>query len=96
MEQETKPSILPSFTFDQFTKNPVGAIAIICLMAVSWLYVDLRGTYKEQIAISNQKIEKLEYKIDQLQIQLKKSDSTLSAAITELRIINESKPKNNI
>ena len=89
--EEIKTPGLPTFTFDQFTKNPVGAIAIICLLAVSWLYVDLRGTYKEQIAISNQKIEKLEYKIDQLQVSIKKSDSALAAAITELRILN-SKP----
>ena len=74
--------------FDQFRKNPVAAVAFCMLLAVSYLYVDLRSGYKEQIEKSNQKIDALDLKIDRLSYALKKSDSALAAAITEIRIMN--------
>jgi hypothetical protein len=74
--------------FDQFRKNPVAAVAFCMLLAVSYLYMDLRSGYKEQIEKSNQKIDALDIKIDRLSYALKKSDSALAAAITEIRIMN--------
>lgn len=85
-----KPSALP-VSFDQFKKNPVAAVAFCMLVAVGYLYYDLRDGYKEQIDKSNQKIDALDLKIDKLGNALKKSDSALSSAITELRIINTMK-----
>jgi hypothetical protein len=84
---KVKPNALP-VSFDQFRKNPVAAVAFCMLLAVSYLYMDLRSGYKEQIENSNKKIEALDLKIDRLGYALKKSDSALAAAITELRIIN--------
>ena len=75
-------------SFEQFRKNPVAAVAFCMLLAVSYLYVDLRSGYKEQIEKSNQKIDALDIKIDRLSYSLKKSDSALAAAITEIRIMN--------
>jgi hypothetical protein len=77
--------------FDQFRKNPVAAVAFCMLAAVGYLYYDLRDGYKDQIEKSNQKIDALDLKIDKLGYALKKSDSALSSAITELRIINTMK-----
>jgi hypothetical protein len=77
--------------FDQFRKNPVAAVAFCMLAAVGYLYYDLRDGYKDQIQKSNQKIDALDLKIDKLGYALKKSDSALSSAITELRIINTMK-----
>jgi len=74
--------------FSEFRKNPVAAVAFCMLLAVSYLYVDLRSGYKEQIEKSNQKIDALDIKIDRLSYALKKSDSALAAAITEIRIMN--------
>ena len=81
------PSPIP-VSFEQFKKNPIAAVAFCMLLAVSYLYVDLRSGYKEQIEKSNQKIDALDLKIDRLSYVLKKSDSALAAAITEIRIMN--------
>ena len=85
-----KPSALP-VSFDQFKKNPIAAVAFCMLVAVSYLYVDLRSGYKEQIEKSNHKIDQLDIKIDRLTYALKRSDSALASAITEIRIMNTMK-----
>jgi hypothetical protein len=75
-------------SFSEFQKNPVAAVAFCMLLVVGYLYVDLRSGYTDQIEKSNKKIDALEVKIDKMAYALKRSDSALSAAITELRIIN--------
>jgi len=75
-------------SFSEFRKNPIAAVSFCMLLAVSYLYMDLRSGYKEQIEKSNQKIDALDLKIDRLSYALKKSDSALAAAITEIRIMN--------
>ncbi len=52
---KVKPNALP-VSFDQFRKNPIAAVSFCMLLAVGYLYVDLRSGYKEQIEKSNQKI----------------------------------------
>ena len=74
--------------FEQFKKNPVAGVAFCMLVAVSYLYYDGKTSYLGQIEKSNQKIDALEIKVDRMGAALEKSDSALSAAITELRIIN--------
>lgn len=74
--------------FDDFRKNPVAGVAFCMLVAVSYLYYDVKTGYGDQIEKSNQKIDALEVKVDKMAYALKKSDSALAAAITELRIIN--------
>ena len=84
-----KPSANPlPISFDQFRKNPVAGVAFLALVGVSYLYYDVKSSYTEQLENSNKKIEALDLKIDRLGYALKKSDSALAAAITELRIIN--------
>jgi hypothetical protein len=85
-----KSNALP-VSFDQFKKNPVAAVAFCMLLAVSYLYMDLRSGYKEQIEKANQKIEALDMKIDKLTYALKKSDSCLAATMTEIRIMQTMK-----
>jgi hypothetical protein len=75
-------------SFEEFKKQPVTAVAFCMLVAVSYLYYDVKTGYGDQIEQSNKKIEALELKVDKMGYALKKSDSALAAAITELRIIN--------
>lgn len=75
-------------SFNEFKSNPVAAVAFCMLLVVGYLYVDLRSGYTDQIDKANKKIDALEIKMDKMAYALKKSDSALSAAITELRIIN--------
>jgi hypothetical protein len=87
---KVKPNALP-ISFSEFRKNPVAAVAFCMLLAVSYLYVDLRSGYKEQIDKSNQKIDALDIKIDRLTYALKRSDSCLASAMTEIRIMQTMK-----
>jgi hypothetical protein len=84
------PNALP-VSFDQFRKNPIAAVAFCMLVAVSYLYFDLRSGYKEQIEKANQKIDAMDVKIDKLTYALKKSDSCLAATMTEIRIMQTMK-----
>ena len=84
---KVKTNPLP-ISFDDFKKNPVAGVAFCMLVAVSYLYYDVKTGYADQIKISNEKMNNLELKIDRMNSALKKSDSALAAAITELRIIN--------
>ncbi len=84
---KVKANALP-VSFEDFKKNPVAAVAFCMLVAVSYLYYDVKTGYGDQIENSNKKIEALELKVDKMGYALKKSDSALAAAITELRMIN--------
>jgi hypothetical protein len=81
-----KPTALP-VSFEQFKKNPVAAVAFCMLAAVSYLYLYLKSGYKDQIQNLNIKLENYDVKLDKMNYALKRSDSTLASAITELRII---------
>ena len=84
------PNALP-VSFEQFKKNPIAAVSFCMLLAVSYLYMDLRSGYKEQIEKANSKIEALDVKIDKLTYALKRSDSCLAFAMTEIRIMQTMK-----
>lgn len=86
---EKKNSIVPSFNFDQFVKEPVKAFLLITLAAIGYLYVDSKMQYGELIEKQGQKIEKLEAKIDELTSQLKKSDSIAAATTSRLILLQE-------
>jgi hypothetical protein len=89
-ETKIKANALP-ISFDQFRKNPVAAVAFCMLLAVGYLYIDLRSTDREQIDKANAKIELLDIKIDKLTYALKRSDSCLASAMTEIRIMQTMK-----
>ncbi len=77
--------------FEQFQKNPVAAVAFCMLLAVSYLYFDLRANNQEQIDECRKEMAVLRAEQKQAYRALKTADSALSAAITELRIINSMK-----
>jgi hypothetical protein len=84
------PSPIP-VSFDQFRKNPVAAVAFCMLLAVSYLYMDLRSGNQAQIDECRKEMAVLRAEQKQAYKALKTADSALSAAITELRIINSMK-----
>jgi hypothetical protein len=86
---QKKNSIIPSFSFDQFVKEPVKAFLLITLAAIGYLYIDSKMQYGELIEKQGQKIEKLEAKIDELTSQLKKSDSIAAATTSRLILLQE-------
>ena len=85
---DKKISALP-ISFEQFSKDPVNGFLFITLIAIGYLYVDQKLMYTEQIESQGSKIEKLEAKIDALGIQLKRSDSLLSATTSKILVLQE-------
>mgnify|MGYP000352543832 FL=1 len=85
---DKKISALP-ISFEQFSKDPVKGFLFITLIAIGYLYVDQKLMYTEQIESQGSKIEKLEAKIDALGIQLKRSDSLLSATTSKILVLQE-------
>ena len=77
--------------FSEFKKNPVAAVAFCMLVAVSYLYMDLRSSNQTQIDECRKEMAVLRSEQKEAYRALKTADSALSAAITELRIINSMK-----
>ncbi len=88
LEMDKKISVLP-ISFEQFSKDPIKGFLFITLIAIGYLYVDQKMQYTEQIESQGNKIEKLEAKIDALSIQLKRSDSLLSATTSKILVLQE-------
>lgn len=76
-------------SFKEFSKDPVKGLLFIVLLAIGYLYVDIKLSNKEIQEGQNKKIELLEVKVDQLTLQLRKSDSALSAATSKIKVLQE-------
>ena len=82
-------AIKPPISFKEFSKDPVKGLLFIVLIAIGYLYVDIKLSNKEIQSSQNQKIEQLEVKVDALTNQLRKSDSALSAAVSKITVLQE-------
>ena len=82
-------AIKPPINFKEFSKDPVKGLLFIVLIAIGYLYVDIKLYNKEIQSNQNQKIEQLEVKVDALTNQLRKSDSALSAAVSKITVLQE-------
>lgn len=76
-------------SFKEFAKEPVKGLMFICILAVGYLYVDIKMSNSNSQAAQNAKIEKLEIKVDQLTESLRRSDSALSAAASKIAVLQE-------
>lgn len=75
--------------FKTFSKNPIVATLFLVLIAVSYLYIDVRSTFKEQISSQNEKVLRLEEKVDIMQTVLRRTDSSLAAATSKLSTLEQ-------
>ena len=82
-------TVKPPISFKEFAKEPVKGLMFICIIAVGYLYVDIKMTNSATQKQLNEKITILEKKVDQLTDQLRKSDSTLSAAASKIAVLQE-------
>jgi hypothetical protein len=76
-------------TFKEFSKDPVKGLLFIVLIAIGYLYVDIKLSNKDIQDKQNTKIESLEVKVDGLTNQLRRSDSALSAAVSKINVLQE-------
>lgn len=88
----TKKSIstnpLP-ISFKDFVKNPVIGTLFVVLIAISYLYIDIRSTFKENAKAQDVRIEKCENRLDRVQEALRVSDSTKAVVTTQLKTLQE-------
>ena len=82
-------NIKPPITFKEFSKDPVKGLMFICIVAVGYLYVDIKMSNTAIQDRQNAKIETLETKINQLTDQLRKSDSTASALASKITVLQQ-------
>ena len=66
----------------------VGTLFLV-LIAISYLYIDVRTTFKEQATSQNVRIEKVEIRLDKVQEALRVSDSTKAVTTTQLQTLQQ-------
>lgn len=82
-------AVKPPISFKEFSKDPVKGLMFICIIAVGYLYVDIKMSNNNIQERQNTKIEALENKINTLTEQLRKSDSTSSALASKIKVLQE-------
>lgn len=82
-------AVKPPISFKEFAKEPVKGLMFICIIAVGYLYVDIKMTNSATQKQLNEKITVLETKVDQLTNALRRSDSALSAAASKIAVLQE-------
>jgi F0F1-type ATP synthase membrane subunit a len=64
-------TIKPPISFKEFSKDPVKGMLFIVLIAIGYLYVDIKMSNKEMAEKQDRKISQYEVKVDTLQNQVK-------------------------
>ena len=82
-------TIKPPITFKEFSKDPVKGLLFIVLIAIGYLYVDIKLSNQEIQTKQDKKIEALESKVSTLVDQLRKADSTASALSSKIQVLQE-------
>lgn len=82
-------AIKPPISFKEFSKDPIKGLLFIVLIAIGYLYVDIKMSNNEIVKKQDVKIEILENKVDLLSNQLRKSDSALAAAVSKIGLLQE-------
>ncbi len=76
-------------SFKEFAKNPIVGTLFLVLIAISYLYIDIRTTFKEQATSQNIRIEKVEGRLDKVQEALRVSDSAKAVTTTQLQTLQQ-------
>ena len=63
-------NIKPPISFKEFSKDPVKGMLFIVLIAIGYLYVDIKMSNKEMAEKQDRKISQYEVKVDTLQNQV--------------------------
>lgn len=64
-------------SFQEFKSNPTAAIAFVSVLAVAYLFYELRSTYQQQEKDQNIRIEKLEEKNERYEHKLEEMNLKL-------------------
>jgi hypothetical protein len=82
--------------FKDFAKDLVKGVLFIVLLAVGYLYLDNKSSYKdqlteckEQVSSCSVKVLTLEQKLEDKTEKLRRADSVMSVAVARLEVLNE-------
>ena len=64
-------------SYKDFLKNPVIGILFLSLFAITYLYLDNKGNYKDVISKQENRIIKLESTVERLQVEVNRRDSLI-------------------
>jgi hypothetical protein len=81
--------VKPPISFKEFSKDPVKGLLFIVLVAIGYLYVDIKMSNNAVVAKQDAKIVVLETKVDLLSNQLRRSDSALAGAVSKITLLQE-------
>jgi archaellum component FlaF (FlaF/FlaG flagellin family) len=82
-------AIKPPISFKEFSKDPVKGLLFIVLIAIGYLYVDIKLSNQDIQKKQDAKIESLEQRVTVLVDQLRKSDSAASALASKITVLQE-------
>ncbi len=84
-------TIKPPITFKEFSKDPVKGMLFIVLVAIGYLYVDIKMSNKENSEKQELRIERYEAKVDTLQNQVRDLISQSASSNAKIQILESLK-----
>ena len=74
-------------TFEQFSKDPVKGLLFIVIVAIGYLYIDIKMNNSEQVGKCDEEVVRLNQKVDVLTEHVRKSDSTLGYMVSKVEML---------
>lgn len=84
-------TIKPPISFKEFSKDPVKGLLFIVLIAIGYLYVDIKMTNKETVEKQEVRIREYEAKVDTLQNQVRVLISQASSSQAKMEMLESLK-----
>jgi hypothetical protein len=89
VESVVSGAIKPPISFKEFSKDPVKGMLFIVLIAIGYLYVDIKMSNKEIVSKQDIKNERLEAKVDTLQSHVKELISQAAEARAKNEVLEQ-------
>ena len=80
---------MPLYFFKNITSKLINKKIAIVLIAIGYLYIDIRSTFQGSIQKNDVRIEKLEQRVDLVQEALRRSDSSNAVSATQLKTLQQ-------
>lgn len=74
-------------SFEQFSKDPVKGLLFIVIVAIGYLYIDIKMNYSGQVDKCDEEVIELNVKVDRLTEHIRRSDSTLGYMISKVEML---------
>ena len=74
-------------SFDQFSKDPVKGLLFMVIVAIGYLYFDIKMNYSDQVEKCDVNVVGLNDKVELLTEHVRRSDSTLGYMISKVEML---------